>query len=666
MRNLHWLQISIMDNQIAAAAAASASGPAQTIGGHRSARTGPAPKRIYTRDELFRLASLMDGYHLVADTLERHRNHIYESLDGEGSSADDEQLNGPRSIASFGRKKSDLLFGKQQQQQNFELGAAQFSSEKKFYRMSSSPTIKYNRMPVVAAELAPASNLPSHLRAEYARLTSRSPNSRASQLTGAERAPGSALRHSQRAESGGGLLGLTRGRSMDDRKASDEPMSLPYSINTRPAEPERRRKRGSLLDEPADDSSGRFNFAMENEDDDFDISSLLSITVLSDIRFIRQESSRAHSPAPAARSQRPINNGVQRTRSHEMAVRMPPRSRTSLDFHLSETRRRSHLMGANSAGGGNNIGGQTAAAGGLHGPRQATGLRHHANQPQLAAQSAPSEQYNSLDETVSLPFNWQVNPTSSGLFVDPKTALEYHLKCAKNNNKNSAGSRTTSSGAAGTKSTASNSEEDLIRAKIIETFKAQVLARANEQDSVEDKRAAAAAGTSSKGPSGAGETKKVAEATLDERAALGRAGNDKDNKDGDGKPQVGGQVSQAGGASSTAKPIIGSSTDDESPGSKVGAKETASGTVDSAQPAKQNESAGLQVSALNIQASAKVTESKITTAGKVPSRASNIPRLISLQRGDSQQTRGAATACHSLSAAGATNSPTQAKPMGAE
>lgn len=421
--------------------------------------------RKYSRDQLFELAKSIENYESSRADLEaaRHADWTQYQLDV----LPDERL---AASGLMSRQNSELA-----ERELHSLG----QQHRKLTRMTSSPTT-FRSAKVLDACQQPVS---SQARAKYARLIeTMSLNAASSQRANSARQPlGRANSHNTRApptERPGQVFGPLRRQQTHEGAAPEEPMSLPYSINSSAKRRESATERAQADPTPTslDDDTliKRFGSsgatANEQDDDDFDITNLLSITVLSDIRTIRQD---LHSFGRQT-SQLSASNtraALARSRSHEINSRMPARSMTALDFNY-EPRRAAYArptpqqqLAAATAASGRSMLGLSA--------QQAGQYFSAARQPTCAyagAAGVSSYQPSSLPPVASTLNEWPAStPMVNGLFVCAEMAPPAKL-------------HKPSEAAAAAAAAKTKKPLDESVAKIIESFKAQVRARAAAAD----------------------------------------------------------------------------------------------------------------------------------------------------------------------------------------
>lgn len=217
-------------------------------------------------------------------------------------------------------------------------------------RMPSSTSMKHNR-PVAQASGFSSEGLSSQVVAKYASLIETMSNSNRTGVTRTSSHNSRLTSEPQRqppAERPTRLFGPLRRE--DGRRNSAEPSSLPYSINNnvprdvQPAKYWTRPANDIMMDETpvkrivAPEKPFTLNHekskSTNDDEDDFDITNLLSITVLSDIKTIRQDLAsigRQSSNLSRPTAQRGARVG-------DVSAKMPARSRTSLEFEYNHRR----------------------------------------------------------------------------------------------------------------------------------------------------------------------------------------------------------------------------------------------------------------------------------------------------------------------------------------
>lgn len=387
------------------------------------------------------------------DLLEQLENYSWAQPNGEAGvgdgDGDEVGWSGPRSLMSLGGNASGLLGANELNQGKARLMRDPTSgAQRKLVRMTSSPSIRTNR-----ANIGPPEDLPPQVRAKYARLIETINTSTAKAATFSQRPetsvvatrsasrgaapkalvelPGNNKRQHLVVERPSCLFGALRREG--GRRNSEEPMSLPHSVNygfspgteesagwqSALANEETPVKRISAPESGDGDADGRTDV----EEDFFDITSLLSITVLSDIKTIRQEPQNfARHPS----SLTPKSASQRSARSHECGTKMPARSRTALDFKYNangHSQVERHKFGHEASG---QVGGSHASS---------------------------NYDYHPVSAYDSMPYHWM--HTTSNPYANQEMAPEMTLK-----------------------KSAERKPVDESTASVIEAFKAQVLARA--------------------------------------------------------------------------------------------------------------------------------------------------------------------------------------------
>lgn len=360
-------------------------------------------KRRYTRGELFELGKLVykdDSVKL--DELEKFEkadweqyNNNFDKTNEEDNRSGNFNFSPPvRSITNLGRQFSglehefsslnDYRSNLKLSKTNNSMAPNQQSTRYRISRMSSNPTIKYRAQPT------DQEYIPIQTRTKYARLiesfnnngksikikqqqqqqlnkltdnvTTRSNNEFCSATGQQER----------RVERPNYLFGPLRKEMprVQSRRHSGECSSLPYTnlrhqtfnsngksnnINSKPSSTNSTNTTKCLIDdnssspitkigaqpEALTEENGDLQRKVEDpaEEDDFDITSLLSITILSDIKTMKQE--QLHQ-VNNNNSYKQLNNNYNKNKPrnhHEPIIRPLTRARTSTDFTYSDRRR---------------------------------------------------------------------------------------------------------------------------------------------------------------------------------------------------------------------------------------------------------------------------------------------------------------------------------------
>lgn len=268
----------------------------------------------YEREQLFKLAKLVPFERSFIEELERFESGDWPTEEQTEQTEQTEHF--PKSISKLGRQHSELASTSAStkdcsSQRNLENCRQGRESNSRLARMTSSPSIKYNNGNNLNQ---PKGDLiSSQVWAKYERLLQVSGERKTNRWQELRDPPERPTR----------LFGPLR----RERKQSDEPLSLPY-ISYDSRGPIKRISSGFYTrqdksqneNEPSEDSVANQN----GKEDEFDISSLLSITVLSDIKAIR------HNEPVSSRKLNLVNNS---SRSSEMGImRGITRARTSTDF----------------------------------------------------------------------------------------------------------------------------------------------------------------------------------------------------------------------------------------------------------------------------------------------------------------------------------------------
>lgn len=617
--------------------------------------TSAAPKiRKFSRAELFRLGRT------VGDKLDAKILDLFEHSDWTHYNLDivDDANYGPQSLtygslASFGRKHSELGQYQQPSEQAYHsisfAGRSQVKLPHRFMpsdqtshhsrglmrqfsnsnnsnvtnvltRMTSSPSIDYNIGGLKSNKVNAQQTQPMSLG-----LSGKLAGGGFQRMNGT-------LDNNQQTKSSARLYGSLRRDNSRQLDSDSEPLSLPYNLvndNTNGYSSLHHRfdfAKNELSSQKALDEIGSspvqritatlsdkraeeraINNAVNNEDDedDFDVTSLMSITVLSDIRTIRPNAPKFSE----SKLTRQLSTGAPRLskmRSQDgyVPARMSARSRTSLDLSYQ---------------------------------RRATGRNAYSNQNSHHASNYADENYNyepAEYQSLDMPLDYHQADDrlrcipaqyhhSHGHNVDPRLQmaphpLEPYWTPSISSNPTKAKPKPT-----GFK-TKTPSPQDSEAARIIENFKAQVKARAKAQlDEIESKKASIKDGTS--------------ELKLSEQSA-GKVSADKQSHAGtDGK---GSQQEADASVTEKSKSIAEQQLTNERASEDKFKREP---TLDEISKAKETTAsrsiskpttstvAGV-LSAVDPKVSGESQESQPTTTTTNSRRVSNIPRLISLQK----------------------------------
>ena len=378
-------------------------------------------KRKYSRGKLFEIAQSIEECRLIREDLDKFKSpdwtqYHLDVIDcderGEDQQRHQQQQQHLASLSSI--RIGELASGRLAANSNHQ------QQQRKIFRMTSSPAIRSNWG--LSDESQPSrelDDLSSQVRAKYARLiktmakNSNNNNNNSNTATGQFGGRAGQQHSSSQLQTGRQSLvrttshnsrhladgaashqhqsGSTKYQQRAERRNSEEPMSLPYSINTNGRTHSRDSSLASrrphtkppLIDkcksvddqcsietgsgheeehedqdedapimrigaptmlcysEPLDSDGNKSPRAKgtDVDEDDFDITSLLSITVLSDIKTIRQDL--ASFGRQSSNLSRP---SLGRTKSHELTSRMPARSRTSLELHYNNGNGNSNNM----------------------------------------------------------------------------------------------------------------------------------------------------------------------------------------------------------------------------------------------------------------------------------------------------------------------------------
>lgn len=307
-------------------------------------------KKRYARDELFKLGQSIqvDNRQLIED-LNRFKEFDWSkyNLDLIEKQKDDDEANPTNFMSNFGRQKSELghEYSSLIDSRSY-VGDARGNSinykHNRISRMISSPTIKYNNKN--RFNDTPYESISSQVKEKYVKLieTLSGPSQNRSSEP-IQRQPLSrtvSMSNERSVERPTQLFGSLRKEiPRQSRNYFDGPTSLPY-ITTNEHEQKKSALGTRVL---RDDSSSLMQQRIkspdnreterktEAEDDDFDITSLLSITVLSDIKTIRQDSqgyTRTGFPSGYVKTN-------PRVRNQETLIRPLVRARTATEFTYS-------------------------------------------------------------------------------------------------------------------------------------------------------------------------------------------------------------------------------------------------------------------------------------------------------------------------------------------
>lgn len=330
-------------------------------------------KKKYDRDELFRLGqSLHVNDKPLIEDLEklRHADWSKYDLDLLDKRVDDNEFkfNSIKPISNFGRQRSELghdhisLIDQRSELDELRGNSLNYKHNR-ISRMTSSPTIKYNTKNRLND--LPYDSISNQVKAKYVKLIetlSGPSHTRADLAQRSSLSRTTSLNHERPIERPTHLFGsLRREFPKQSRNNPEEPLSLPYippNVHEYPTTSGRKLNTSNQV--PYDDVSAPIkrigacnNQGLERtadgEDDDFDISSLLSITVLSDIKTIRQDAQncgRAGYAGGFAKSNA-------RSRNQENPMRPLVRARTATEFtyesrqnfHESRRRQQGYLCG---------------------------------------------------------------------------------------------------------------------------------------------------------------------------------------------------------------------------------------------------------------------------------------------------------------------------------
>lgn len=280
-------------------------------------------KFVYSREKLFSHAKSMKGIDELSEELARFENADYTKYNLDLLQEFDEH-NSPEQFLSLQNRSTNHRFERQTSDMSskfddYKRAGGGFKTNR-ISRMTSSPNFKYKHAPggfnvnEDATNLFDSEGLSSQVREKHAKLLE---SYRMNKLPGAPIGRLSSNDHQSTAryvapERPNSVFGPPRRdyrRDYDERRnSSDGPQSLPffsaqqttrnYKINHSMADDNYDAEDQLINSSPvkrftsSSSTDKQTEFSPSNiDEDDFDITSLLSITVLSDIRTIRQESS---------------------------------------------------------------------------------------------------------------------------------------------------------------------------------------------------------------------------------------------------------------------------------------------------------------------------------------------------------------------------------------
>lgn len=430
-----------------------------------------ASRKKYTRSELFNVAERMKDNHIDREQLDRFRENrlIFERRECEFDSLHLRPRPLERAVSN---------------QQSLERKlSSQLRVPQRISRMTSSPSLKYNKNYQLGTDMdermmMKGDPISSQAKAKYAELIenlgahsiasrTRLPASRTSSLNAWQ--SDEQRRNSERPAI---LFSPVRRETnrQQDRRDSDEPLSLPYVLtNTSSSGKNSLRSMASDMDSFSHSSMrriGSFGSGVatagnnqdhnEAEDDDFDLDSMINITVLSDIKTIRQDFHQQASQMsqqggnrlkPASKYSRDSNKKQgQENRNFLPANSMRPlitRSRTVTEFNYRGNYQSAQSLSSDQ-GGRSRVPVQSGRAGSF------------INSPDSTSLYQPTG-YGSIPST----YDWQYEGQQRFGHVPTISKLAER-----------------SSDISPLVKTQQSKPQDEKAAKIIETFKAQVLARA--------------------------------------------------------------------------------------------------------------------------------------------------------------------------------------------
>lgn len=323
----------------------------------------------YTREELFGLAMSMSDKLLVED-LKKFENYEWTSICDNEFRGDGCTMSKPvKSLSNFGRRNSELtrdytsmnadsrFFSESQTQIPTTSSALRGNKFRPISRMASNPSIgfSYRNNHQITAEARANNGVTMQVRAKYARLIEsmeksvskhnlmnleRSQRDNVSTSRSSLHRTLSNERGRQSAERPTQLFGPLRKESptishLNARGQVDyEQLSLPYmGSNTSDSYSLTSRSSSRVADDPMSSvrkrSLTKDQVDVSNtEEDDFDINSLLSITVLSDIKAYRNDLQVSGSRQQSM----DLGGSTHKTQVTTKSPRMVTRSRTATDF----------------------------------------------------------------------------------------------------------------------------------------------------------------------------------------------------------------------------------------------------------------------------------------------------------------------------------------------
>lgn len=453
-----------------------------------------ATSKRYTRSELFELAESMNDENIDREQLNKFKEtKLIYNLNLVEYPVDE--------VENFGLRPK--LYRTLSNQQGFGRTLSNLQKiPERISRMTSSPSLKYNRNHKAGAsdvermmmqKGGTGDPISSQARAKYAELIDNytsSPSS-SSSLMGSQTSNSrqlvsrstslnvwhtdyAARRHAERPSNLFGSLKQDVNFSRHDLRDSEEPLSLPYVLTNNSSGKKSSslmkdsshspiKRNGSSGNPPSADTTSAGNQDNEIEDDDFDLDSMINITVLSDIKTIRQDfhshqQQQQHSSLPqqnmnrhrlAGTKHRDYNKQSQDQRSIDVRPLLT-RSRTATEFtYRGRYQQPSQLSPANHR--------LTARVGTLD-----------RNSPASKSSYQPA-----CYDSIPCTYSWQYNDRRPG----GSSGLSHESKPQQLTRQASEGSSLTLK----SKNQSASPQEEKA-AKIIETFKAQVLARAASSD----------------------------------------------------------------------------------------------------------------------------------------------------------------------------------------
>lgn len=290
-------------------------------------------RKHYTRSDLFRLAKLMNNDKSIQEDLNKLERNSLQQAEALGRVPDPRQ----RSLSNLSRQRSEI----ESLQYELDPDLSRSQPRSRISRMSSSPMLKYSRSKSTR-EPTSLDAVSSQVQERHAMLLEsllgdQSRNSR--DFKPARQSvdlPKSTRRPNQ-------LFGPLRREG--SRRGSEEPMSLPYMHTSAepmsmPISTKWATNSSFNLNSASDDvspilrinsdqsrSNAGMTYADDGDEDEFDITSLLSITVLSDIKAIRLGEVQSVDRKPSSKQ-----HMVKNLHRDSSSTRTFSRARTSTDF----------------------------------------------------------------------------------------------------------------------------------------------------------------------------------------------------------------------------------------------------------------------------------------------------------------------------------------------